>query len=386
LPILYNLGCKLNQYEGHALCTALTDDADAVIVNTCCVTNEAEIKSRRRLRHARRKYPGRRLIATGCACFLHPEDFTAADRIILLTERNRLIERSYPKPNRSRYFLKIQDGCSEPCTYCIVPRVRPVLESKSYSDIIKEITWAGDNGFREVVLVGANIGLYDRENHRSLTDLIRTLIPLAGPIRFRLSSIEPRFITPELIAALKDLKVCRHFHVPIQSADDAVLKAMGRPGGRFDLEQVVDRLSAAFADCAIGADLIVGFPAEDDAAFERTFEFIQAKPFTHLHVFPYSPRPGTAVQALGDPVPAASKKDRRLRLQTMVRAKNLAFRQAQIGKILDAVMEHDPQGKIYALSDNYLRVRVAGSHPGGARIRIRIDQVEPYGLSGTFVE
>jgi len=386
LPILYNLGCKLNQYEGHALCSALAEDKETVIVNTCCVTREAEIKSRRRLRHARRKYPGRTLVATGCACLLHPENFREADRIILLPERNRLIERSFPKPDRSRYFLKIQDGCSEPCTYCIVPKVRPVVESKPLPDILREIDWARNNGFAEMVLVGANIGLYGRENGQNLAGLIQALVPFAGQSRFRLSSIEPRFITAELISALKELNICRHFHVPIQSADDAVLKAMGRHGDRSDLAETVDRISTAFPGGAIGADLIVGFPAEAEASFERTLEFIRSKPFTHLHVFPYSPRPGTAVEGLGDPIPDTQKKERRLRLQTLVRGKNLAYRQDQIGKVLDAVMERNAKGEVYGLTDNYLRVRFAGPYVPGARIRVRIDRVEPHGLAGTVVE
>lgn len=382
MPILYNLGCKLNQYEGHALCAAFADDADVVIVNTCCVTREAEIKSLRRLRHCRRKYPGKKLVATGCLCLLHPEKFAEADRIISLPDRNKLIDRSFPKPEKSRYFLKIQDGCTEPCTYCIVPRVRPKLESKDIPDILREIAWVRENGFGEVVLVGANIGLYGQEQGRDLAGLIQTLAGHDIQPRVRLSSIEPRFLTPELLSALAALRVCRHFHIPIQSADDSVLKAMGRRGDRSALDLTINRIAKAFPEAAIGADIIVGFPAEDEAAFLRTYEFIREKPFTHLHVFPYSPRPGTQVESLGDPVPAAVKKERRLRLQKLIHDKHLEFRRALAGQILDAVVERNSLGEMSALTDNYLWVRIAGSHPSGARIKVKITVVEPHVTAG----
>lgn len=383
MPILYNLGCKLNQYEGHALCSAFGDGAQVVIVNTCCVTREAEIKSQRRFRHARKKYPGLKLVATGCACLLHPEKFAAADQIISLLDRNKLIDHSFPKPERSRYFLKIQDGCREPCTYCIVPRVRPKLESKDIPDILREIAWVRENGFGEVVLVGANIGLYGIGKGRGLPDLIRALTPIGAGPRVRLSSIEPRFLTPELISALAGLPVCRHFHVPIQSADDSVLKMMGRWYDQSALGQAIDRVAAAFPQAAIGADIIVGFPTEDEKAFHRTYEFVQEKPFTHLHVFPYSPRPGTTAEVLGDPVPAAVKKERRLRLQNLIHEKNFAFRRGLTGQILDAVVERNSLGEMSALTDNYLRIRIAEPFPSGARIKVKITAALPHVTAGT---
>lgn len=383
MPILYNLGCKLNQYEGHALCSAFGDGADVVIVNTCCVTREAEIKSQRRLRHARRKYPGHKLVATGCACLLDPQKFAEADQIISLTERNRRIERSFPNPDRSRYFLKIQDGCSEPCTYCIVPKVRPKLESKDIPDILREIAWAREHGFGEVVLVGANIGLYGAGKGQDLSGLIRALIANDDKIRFRLSSIEPRFLTAELTAELAALPICRHFHIPIQSADDTVLKMMGRRGDRAALGEVIDRITAAFPWPAIGADVIVGFPAEDETAFRRTYEFIREKPFTHLHVFPYSPRPGTSMEALGDPVPSRVKKERRLSLQKLVHEKNFEFRRSLTGQVLDAVVERNSAGVISALTDNYLRIRITEARAPGTRIKVRITAVDPHATDGT---
>jgi threonylcarbamoyladenosine tRNA methylthiotransferase MtaB len=383
LPILYNLGCKVNQYEGHALRAALAPGDDLVIVNTCCVTHEAVIKSLRRLRHIRKKYPDRKVVATGCACLLHPEKFSAADRVITLADRDELIRRVYPNPSKSRYFLKIQDGCSEPCTYCIVPRVRPKLASKTIPEIKTEVDWARSQGFSEIVLVGANIGLYGAEQGMSLPVLINALAEAAGPRpRIRLSSIEPKFLTPELIAALTRLPVCRHFHVPIQSADDRILLTMGRGTTQADLARIMGQAAAAFPGAAFGADLIVGFPGEDEAAFQRTFDFIQDQPFTHLHVFPYSPRPGTAAESLGDPVPKPEKKNRLWRLKKMIQEKNLYFRRLMLGQVFDAIVEHDTTGAISALTDNYIRVRIEGTSPPGARIKVRINSAEPQCTTG----
>lgn len=383
MPILYNLGCKVNQYEGHALRAALAPGDDLVIVNTCCVTHEAVIKSLRRLRHVRKKYPDRKVVATGCACLLFPEKFSAADRVITLDDRAELIRRVYPNPSKSRYFLKIQDGCSEPCAYCIVPRVRPKLASKTIPEVKKEVEWAQSQGFGEVVLVGANIGLYGAERGMSLPVLISALAEAAGPrSRIRLSSIEPKFLTPELIAALSRLPLCRHFHIPIQSADDRILSAMGRGTTQADLARIMNQAAAAFPGAAFGADLIVGFPGEDEAAFQHTFDFIRAQPFTHLHVFPYSSRPGTAAESLGDPVPKPEKKNRLWRLKKMIQEKNFHYRRLLLGQVLDAIVEHDAAGAISALTDNYLRVRIEGSFPPGARIKVRIIAAETLCTTG----
>jgi threonylcarbamoyladenosine tRNA methylthiotransferase MtaB len=377
LPILYNLGCKVNQYEGHALRAAIIPGDDLVIVNTCCVTHEAVIKSLRRLRHVRKKYPDHKVIATGCACLLYPEKFSDADRVITLAERDELIRRVYPSPSKSRYFLKIQDGCSESCTYCIVPRVRPKLASKTIPEIRTEIGWARSQGFGEVVLVGANIGLYGAERGMTLPGLINALAEIGPEPRIRLSSIEPKFLTPELIAAISRLPACRHFHIPIQSADDRILRVMGREKTRAELSQLLGLAAAAFPGAAFGADLIVGFPGEDEAAFQRTFDFIKDQPFTHLHVFPYSPRPGTAAEPFGDPVTKPEKKNRLWRLKKMIQEKNLCFRRRWLGQVLDAIVEHDTTGAISALTDNYIRVWIKGFFPFGARIKVRITAAEP---------
>lgn len=281
-----------------------------------------------------------------------------------------------PKPKKARYFLKIQDGCNMSCTYCIVSKVRPHLASKPIEAIEKEILWACGLGHKEVVLVGANIGLYGQDTNQGLDDLLSALARMNNNPRFRLSSTEPLFITAHLISQLKELPLCRHFHIPVQSADNNLLQKMKRGYDVTYLSKTIDLIHKSFPDVAIGADIIAGFPGEGKKEFMNTYQFLYEKPFTHLHVFPYSPRPGTEAYALGDPVARSEKRDRLQTLRQLIKNKNHEFRQRLLHKKFWVIIERT-NGECVGLTDNYLRVEIDQPCPENELVEVMITDVTP---------
>jgi threonylcarbamoyladenosine tRNA methylthiotransferase MtaB len=372
---LINLGCKLNQYEGYCLLEELSGLEKLVIVNTCCVTKEAETKSLKKFRQALRKFPGATIVASGCACRLHPEKYAQATRIIDNVARNAIINKTRPRPDKARYFLKIQDGCDMKCTYCIVSKVRTHVESKKSHEVKDEIAWAYSQGYEEVVLVGANIGLYGKDIGQNLEDLLSGIAGMKNLPRIRLSSIEPLFISEQLIKVLKSLPFCHHFHIPIQSADSEILNRMNRGYDTHYLSQLIDFIHDNFADVAIGADIIVGFPGEGEDEFMNTYDFVAKHPFTHVHVFPYSPRPGTEALVLGDPVPATEKKKRLWQLKRLVDEKNHKFRKTLLNKSFDVIIEQGDTECI-GLTGNYIRIEIDGPCPMDKHVDVVIRDVD----------
>lgn len=371
---IYNLGCKLNQYEGYCLAKKLSEETDVVIVNTCCVTAEAERKSVKKFRSACKRYPQATIIATGCDCQLHRERYSQADQIMTTDERNPLIRDIQPDPPMARYFLKIQDGCTGACSYCIVSKIRRHPISRSFRSIAAEIDQAYDRGYKEIVLVGANIGLYGYEQGRKLLDLFVFLQSLTTIPRIRLSSLEPSFINDELLRCLKDLPVCRHFHIPFQSADDGVLKDMKRQYTVRTLQSIIDMITKHYSNVALGGDVIVGFPSEKEENFKNTFHFIRDNPITHIHVFPYSPRPGTEAYDLGDPITLKDKKKRLWLIKEEVSGHFYVFRKNMIGKIVHIIPERDGS-RISGLTDNYVRIEVDRDVPCDTCLPVKITQV-----------
>jgi MiaB/RimO family radical SAM methylthiotransferase len=347
LQKLINLGCKLNQYEGYCLLEAFSGVENLVIVNTCCVTREAELHSQKKFRQACRQFPDATIIATGCACRTNPEKFKEAKYLIDNVDRNTTI---------------------------IVAKVRARVESKTIEEIQQEMSWAISLGHKEVVLVGANIGLYGTDTGTSLDELLTALGRMPNCPRIRLSSIEPFFITPQLIEAMKQISACRHFHIPIQSADDVILKQMNRTYDSSYLRKAVEMIHKNFQDVAIGADVIVGFPGEGDKEFQNTYMFLKEKPFTHLHVFPYSPRLGTEAYALGDPVPKAEKKNRLWELKKLIRQKHYEFRQRLLNKKFMVTVEQKEE-RCCGLTDNYIRVDIDGQCAEKEMLEVSIDAV-----------
>jgi threonylcarbamoyladenosine tRNA methylthiotransferase MtaB len=327
------LGCKVSFADTQAVRERLLADghreaggrADIAVVNTCCVTHEAVSKSRQAV--ARRARTHRRVYVVGCAACLGgafegmPENVTVIPRVG--SEAAAAVAgdvgaigcvQSDPRLERVRAFVKIQDGCSFSCAFCVIPLVRGGTRSRSAEAVLAEVRRRVAQGHREIVLTGVNLGCFrDRERGYSLARLVRHAGAIAGVERLRLSSIEVNHLTPELVAALRETEtVSPHLHVPLQSGDDHVLRAMRRRYTAAQYLEKVERLD----DFNLTADVIVGFPGEDDAAFLRTLEVVERARLTKVHVFPYSPRPRTETAA-ADTVPPEVKKERGAHLRAL---------------------------------------------------------------------
>jgi threonylcarbamoyladenosine tRNA methylthiotransferase MtaB len=326
------LGCKVSQTDAHAVRERLVADgheetdasADVAVLNTCCVTHEAVRKSRHAVARAARTH--HRVYVTGCAANLGGEPFAGLPDNVSVVARPSEQAAAFvagdvgaiacvqadTRLERIRAFVKIQDGCSFSCNFCVIPLVRGASRSRPAEAVLREIRRRVAQGHREVVLTGINLGCYrDRAAAYTLPRLVREAGATPGLARLRLSSIEVNHVNEELVAALRETPtVGRHLHVPLQSGDDAVLKAMAR---RYSAATFLRRLEP-LADFNLTTDAIVGFPGEDERAFRRTLEVVERAGITKVHVFPYSPRPGT-VTAGADPVPPAVKKERSARLR-----------------------------------------------------------------------
>ena len=328
------LGCKVSHTDAQALRERLLHDghdelesgAEIAVVNTCCVTNEGLAKSRQAAARAARSHA--RVYVTGCGARLSETAFAGLPENVRVVP-GRIEEaveqvagdvgaiacvQTDVRLDRVRAFVKIQDGCSFGCAFCVIPQVRGATRSRSADAVLTEIRRRVAQGHREIVLTGVNLGCFrDRVAGFTLARLIRAAGAIEGVERLRLSSIEINHVDDELVSALLETPtVGPHLHVPLQSGDDGVLRAMRR---RYSVETYLRRLEP-LAGFNLTADVIVGFPAEDDAAFERTVETVRAAGLTKLHVFPYSPRPGTDTAA-ADPVPPEVKKERGARLRAL---------------------------------------------------------------------
>jgi threonylcarbamoyladenosine tRNA methylthiotransferase MtaB len=354
------LGCKVSHADAHEVREALLagghherDDtrADVAVISTCCVTNEALAKSRKAAARAARTH--RRVYVTGCGANLEGEVFGGLPgNVVVVGKRSEETARfvagdvgaigcvqAEARFDRVRAFVKIQDGCSFACNFCVIPLVRGASRSRSAEAVLGEIRRRVAQGHREVVLTGINLGCFrDRSAGFDLPRLVRAAGATPGLERLRLSSIEINHVSPALVAALRETPtISRHLHVPLQSGDDAVLRAMGR---RYSTATYLRRLAPLGAEFNLTSDVIVGFPTEDDAAFEQTLRTVEAAGLTKVHVFPYSPRPGT-VTAREDLVPPAVKKQRGARLRSLSHELCLRRWAAKVG-FVDTVLVDRP--------------------------------------------
>jgi threonylcarbamoyladenosine tRNA methylthiotransferase MtaB len=327
------LGCKVSHVDAHEIRERLLRDGhreqdcgDVVVISTCCVTNEAVAKSRKAAARAARTHA--RVYLTGCAANLKGDAFDELPANVTVVAKRSEETAAFvagdvgaigcvdagARVDRVRAFVKIQDGCSFSCNFCVIPLVRGPSRSRRADAVLREIRTRVAQGHREVVLTGINLGCFrDREDGYDLPRLVREAGETPGLERLRLSSIEINHVNDDLIAALRETPtVSRHLHVPLQSGDDGVLAAMRR---RYDTATYLRRLES-LSDFNLTSDVIVGFPAEDDAAFENTLHTIERAGITKVHVFPYSPRPGT-VTAERDTVPPQVKKERSARLRAL---------------------------------------------------------------------
>ena len=427
------LGCKVNQAESEEIARKLRSlkwlpgadgqTADFCIVNTCAVTQKAAMQSRQAVRRAVRANPGAKIVVTGCYAQTAPQEIEAiegVDVVIGNTDKHtigNLLESagegacrsttgtcrsriemgdgdpapSPPAAHRTRAFLKVQDGCNAFCTYCIVPYARGRSRSLPPEKVLAGIAQLAEVGYREVVLTGIHLGVYGRDLRpgttlSTLMERIQTLRPIE---RVRLSSIEPLELTGDILrlTAESDL-FCRHFHIPLQSGDDGILKKMGRPYSRKDFADRLAEIYRLIPDAAVGADILAGFPGENETAFENTYELVKNLPICYLHVFPFSARPGTRAALFPDPVNLEVVKKRCARLRALSDAKRIDFYRKFTGKMLSVLVETERDadtGLLKGISSNYLTVFIdAGDHLKNRIVTVEIENRTGQRLYGTL--
>lgn len=391
-------GCKLNFAETSSVGRLLADKGfiraidgdrpDIIVVNTCSVTELADRKCRQAIRSLVRRYPDATVLVTGCYAQLKPGEVAAipgVDIVIGTNAKARLaeyIERwdaghtainevvpskelrefvpACSADDRTRHFLKVQDGCDYYCSYCTIPMARGRSRSGSIDTLVAQAAKVAAEGGKEIVLTGVNIGDFGKGRTDRLIDLIRELDKVDGIERYRISSIEPDLLTDEIIDFVADSqRFMPHFHTPLQCGSDAVLKLMRR---HYDSSLFADKVRAirqAMPDAFIGVDLIVGARGETDAEFEVSRSFIEGLDISRLHVFPYSERPGTRALSLGGAVSQADKQRRAAVMLRMSEEKLRGFASRFIGSVRPVLVEHArPDGKMLGLTDNYLRVEI----------------------------
>jgi threonylcarbamoyladenosine tRNA methylthiotransferase MtaB len=400
---IITFGCKVNQVDSAGLAQELGGlgweaaapgmAPDLVLVNTCTVTARADQQARQAIRRLVRDYPGAALWVTGCYAQRAPGEVAAlpVQAVLGNREKARLGEllavpvasdgpqlwvgefspeepfhawRVPSLPGHTRAWLKIQDGCSHRCHYCIVPRVRGPRRSLPPTAVVASLQELAALGYQEVVLTGVDLGQYgqDLSPALDLTALVRRLKERAWPLRVRLSSLEPQEVTGELIQELATWpEFCPHFHLPLQSGAAPVLAAMGRPYGPRQVINLVTEIHRLFPDAGLGLDVLVGFPGETAADFEATRTLVAELMATYLHVFPFSPRPGTAAAQL-TPVPAGAMRERARVMRELGRLRKVRFLETQLGQVREVLVQGPaPQpGWLQGLSDNYLRVVFPG--------------------------
>ena len=402
------LGCRLNQYETQLLkemaedgpyeLTDLNNNPELIIVNACSVTMNAAQQARNAVRKARRAYPHATIIVTGCFPSNISTALQEADRFVSNDEKQQFFARLFSSRRRSitkfdkhtRAHVKIQTGCNHFCTYCIVPYLRSREQSRPSQEICTEIASLVQHGFSEVTLTGIHIGRY-RYAQRDLVTLLQDLETLEGLQRIRLSSLNPEEISDRFISMLtSSRKICHHIHISLQSADQEVLRAMGRTYQISDIERKIKMIASQIPDCGIGADIITGFPHETEPRFKHTYNFIEALPFTYLHVFRYSPRKRTLAALLTNKVPEREKKKRSALLRHLGLRKSIEFRRRYLNKILNVLIEskRDKQTNLMVgFSDNYIRVLMPKKKKVAATFQnVLIERIDEYETFGTICE
>lgn len=399
------LGCKVNQYEteyvrqgllGAGFHEAAGDEpADLCIVNTCTVTLESDYKGRKIIRALARENPQTNIVVMGCYATRAREEVASLPRVVhVLTDKRGLAqlvrELAHVEPPSGissfgrlhRACVKVQDGCTKECSYCIVPKVRPVPVSRPISEVLDEIRRLMEHGHREIVLTGIHLGCYGADfsssegPHVDLAALLREIVALEGPFRVRLSSLEAAEIGPELLRLMADFpeRVCPHLHIPLQSGSNAVLERMKRRSTVEEFLAQCDRIRCMLGEPALTTDVIVGFPGESEADFEATCRVVKEARFAKVHVFRYSPREGTQAASMPDQLPPPVKQRRAEILGEIGRQLRQVFCASLVGQDLQVVTESLMEGRPALLSgtaDRYVSVRF----PGGPELMDQIVRV-----------
>lgn len=389
----HTLGCRLNFSETGSIAQGFADrgyevvefgnEADVVFLNTCTVTDGADSTCRNLIRKAQSSSPEAKIVVAGCYAQMEAEKIKkmkGVDLILGTSEKYKVFEyldseeelvvqidksadfygaATTPSDSHTRAFLKIQDGCNYVCSFCIIPFARGRSRAISVSDALSEAKRLAGQGFKEIILTGVNIGEYEATSGEKLVDLVKSIVDLKEIKRLRLGSVEPNTMTEELVRTLKDSgKYQDHFHIPLQSASNSILKSMRRKYSIEQYQEIQAMVQSYFPHAAFGADVIVGYPGESEEQFLETFNFLRNSPITHFHVFPYSKRKGTTAAKLEDQIQVGVKKDRVKTLMMLGDAKLDEFSQNAIGKTSQVLFETEQDGYWEGYTSHYLRVRV----------------------------
>ena len=430
----YTLGCKVNQADtasmenlflrsGHQL-VSFDGEADVYIINTCVVTNTGQRKSRQTIHRAIRKNPNALIVVTGCYPQTAAEEvktIAGVDMIIGNQDRAQIVQLVEERlahrqtdtldavhkltastafeemaagdiTDKTRAFLKIQEGCNQFCTYCIIPYARGPLRSRSLESIRTETQRLISAGFKEIVLIGIHLGCYGKENPDgpTLYDAVKTVLDVPGVQRLRLGSLESVEVEPRLLTLMQeDARFCRHLHLPLQSGCDKTLQAMHRPYTTAKFKTLLADIKTKVPDIAITTDVIVGFPGETEADFETTCKFAESCGFSKMHIFPFSARKGTPAEKFAGAVTEAVKKERADILGKIDETMHKAFLQAMVGQTAEVLFEQ-PAGEDYfeGLTGNYQRVFVksGGRNLGGEILPVKITAFDGEKLLGEIIK
>ncbi len=360
------LAGRIARERGGALCTDPAG-ADLVVLGTCCVTERSRAGSRKSARRVLRESGGD-VIVTGCSARLFPQDFEAGERLTVEPDRGITPrpDATPPSPGRTRAMLKVQDGCDKHCSFCIVPRARGRSRSVPREDVLRAAEELSCAGFREIVLTGVDTVSYGGDLYRDgygLADLACAVAETGA--RVRLASLDPAGLSCGLLGRLAAPWLCRHLHVSVQSGSPRVLEAMGRGDGG-DVRGVLRMARRMIPGAMIGADLLTGFPGETDGEFDETLSLFEEGLLDYAHVFPFSPRPGTRAERMGDRVPGGTARRRASALRAASRRRRTAARMARAGMLLDVIVEDRMKdGRLVGISDDYVPVLApAGAGPG----------------------
>jgi threonylcarbamoyladenosine tRNA methylthiotransferase MtaB len=426
---LGTLGCKVNQCESASFQSCFEEQgltvspfnkpADIYVINTCAVTAKAAAQSRQLIRRAQRTNPGAKVVVTGCYAQIDPEkireietgpisivgnankhqllDVALSDKSSGINFNNIALQKKISLlpvkrfPGRTRAFLKIQDGCNNFCSYCIVPYARGRSRSLDLDKVLDQALEFADQGHREIVVTGIHVGHYglDFEPRLHLFDLLKELSILTPEVRYRLSSLEPSEINRDILKFIaKDNNFMPHLHIPLQSGSDTILKKMNR---RYSIKQFTEKViycKEMVPEAAIGVDVVIGFPGETEEDFRQTYDLLNNLPVSYFHVFPYSKRPGTPAAKMKGQVPAKIKDERVAVLRKLDHKKRSAFYKSRIGKVHQVLVESEKaaEGLAKGFTDNYIPVHFEAK-PGHKNrvLPVRLERLEDRYVIGTIV-
>jgi threonylcarbamoyladenosine tRNA methylthiotransferase MtaB len=412
----YTVGCKVNQYDTQEIREQFLEaglveakakqKADIYVINTCTVTAKADKDSFYYIHRSHRENPEARIIVTGCLAGLDRKKIAYQPGVSLIipnSDKSKIVSKiigDYSKPGkgitffagRTRVFMKVQDGCNNFCSYCRVPLARGVSRSRNLAEVIREAENLVEKGFKEIVLTGICLGSFGRDlrPQRSLVDIITALEGINGLLRIRLSSIEARDVTEELIAKMAiSSKLCRHLHIPIQSGDDQILQKMCRKYSRDDYLSLIKEVKKRVPEVAITTDVLVGFPQEQKENFLNTIDLVKKITPLRTHIFPFSPRPQTAAYGYTPRIQECVVKERVSRLRLVAESCGLAYQKKSLGKKLPVLFEaRCPENNGYweGYTDTYIKVLVKSTRDlKNQLVPVKLTKITPQGVLSVFL-